>query len=408
MKGKKITAVAKSIFVALWAGSSPFGVITALWPTDDSGKYVIQSEGIRLAFTNHGGALANLWINDTNGNEVDIVLGFDDATQYLSSSRNPYLGGAIGRYAGIISGASFELDDIRYNTSANGNVDGKPRTINGGEHGWGRMSFDVASHMKDSITFVVFDRGKNGFPGTAVSSLTHTLTPHAWHIAFGVTPTMAKSPISLSQQVFWNLDGFAEGSTKTVAEHTLHLPFSGLRLAADQDGIPTGDIIGNKVNSTYDFWSASRSLATGLRAVETSSKNGGAKCTGYDDTFLISRSQPWSKDNSPVATLSSPQSGIKLDLYTDQEALHVLTWNEADGSIPLKQTQIQATDTTNTSSSSSTSTTIIGAPHHAAISLQMQDWTDAVNHPEWQRDSKIFWGTHQLYTTYSTYAFSVT
>ena len=239
--------------------------------------------------------------------------------------------GAKGRYAGIISGASFELDGVRYNTSANCNVNGTSRTINGGEHGWGRMSFDVASHMRDSITFVVFDRGKNGFPGTAVSSLTHTLTPYAWHIAFGVTPTMAKSPISLSQQVFWNLDGFAEGSTQTISDHNLHLPFSGMRLATDQVGIPTGDVVGNKLNSTYDFWSASKTLGSGLRAGDTNRSCGEAKCAGYDDTFLISRSQPWSKDNSPVATLSSPQSGIRLDLYTDQEALHVLTWNEVDG-----------------------------------------------------------------------------
>lgn len=46
-------------------------------------------------------------------------------------------------------------------------------------------------------------------------------------------------------------------------------------------------------------------------------------------------------------------------------------------------------------------------PQYAAVSLQMQDWTDAINHPEWQRDSKIFWGTDQLYVTNSKYKFSV-
>ena len=92
----KVLTVAKSIVAALWAGNSPFGVITALWPTDASGKYVIQSDGIRLAFTNHGGALTNLWINDTNGREVDIVLGLDNATQYLNYEGS--IGGALGSY----------------------------------------------------------------------------------------------------------------------------------------------------------------------------------------------------------------------------------------------------------------------------------------------------------------------
>ena len=92
----KIAHIAASIIAAFRSDSSPFAAITALRPTDDFGKYVIQSEGIRLAFTRHGGALANLWINDTHGNEVDIVLGFDHASEYLDSTRNPFLGGAIG------------------------------------------------------------------------------------------------------------------------------------------------------------------------------------------------------------------------------------------------------------------------------------------------------------------------
>ena len=194
-------------------------------------------------------------------------------------------------------------------------------TINGGKRPWGRMSFDVVAHTNNSITFVVFDFRRNGFPGTAVSSLTHTVTPYEWRIAYGVTPVRAESPISLSTQVFWNLDGFVREPVKTVKDHMLHLPFSGLRLAVDQDGIPTGDITGNKKNSTYDFWSASRPLGIGLTKANT----------GYNDTFLVSRSQPWDWNTKPVATLASPHSGIKLDLYTDQEALHVLTWNEEDG-----------------------------------------------------------------------------
>ena len=177
--------------------------------------------------------------------------------------------------------------------------------------------------MKNSITFVVFDRvGKNGFPGMAVSSLTHTVMPYAWHIAYGVTPVRHDTPIDISHQVFWNLDGFMEGTTKTIAEHMLHLPHSGLRLGIDEHNVPTGDILGNKMNTTYDFWSRPKSIGSVL---------GKTSAEGLDNTFLISRSQPWSKDHSPAATLESDESGIKLDLYTDKEALHVLTWNEEDG-----------------------------------------------------------------------------
>lgn len=81
---------------SVWIRGNPFAVLTAMWPTNDQGKYIIQAEGIRLAFTNHGGSLSNLWINDTNGEEIDIVMGFDDPTQYTSMMSNPWLNGIIG------------------------------------------------------------------------------------------------------------------------------------------------------------------------------------------------------------------------------------------------------------------------------------------------------------------------
>lgn len=69
---------------------------TALWPPNGDGKYIIQAEGIRMAFTNrNGGAPTNIWINDTNGREVDIILGLDkveDYDDYIGS-----LGGTIGK-----------------------------------------------------------------------------------------------------------------------------------------------------------------------------------------------------------------------------------------------------------------------------------------------------------------------
>jgi aldose 1-epimerase len=82
---------------AIWRGGSPFNGLTAIWPTNNEGKYVIEAEGIRLAFTNHGAALANLWINDTNGQEIDVVLGLDHADLYPQSNFNPYLNGIIGK-----------------------------------------------------------------------------------------------------------------------------------------------------------------------------------------------------------------------------------------------------------------------------------------------------------------------
>ena len=305
-----------------------------------------------------------------------------------------------GRVAGHISGASFTINDVEYHTSANGNEG--TTTHDGGERGWSRMALDVGSHTKNSITFVVFDRaGKNGFPGNAGSSLAHTVSPYEWRIAYGVTPTRTSDPvpINLSHQTFWNLDGFHNGSSGTVAEHTLHLPFSGLRLDEDGQGIPTGDIKSNSKESCHDFWS-------GPRLLDECLVTKGA----YDDLYLVGRRSLGDKDSRPVATLSSPKTGISVDMYTDQEAIRLLTWDNGDDCKPLhfifKPPRLIKSD------SAANMTLKPGqgggaVRKNAAISMQMQDWPDALNHPEWQRDDRILYGPDGLMTSFSKFKFRV-
>lgn len=236
---------------------------------------------------------------------------------------------AAGRYAGIISGASFTMNDVHYDLSPNAN--GGTATYNGGEKGWGRRRVDVASHSADSITFVVFDREWNGFPGKPAACITHSLRPYEWQIGIGFVAVKTPSPVSMSHQVFWNLDGFSNDSSHTIAEHTLKLPYSGMRFDVDEEGVPSGDLKGNLKNSIYDFWSADRKVGEMLSTKAAV----GQKAASLDEIFMISRSQPWKREDGPAATLASEKSGITVDLYTDQEALRVHTWTSEEGKYSL-------------------------------------------------------------------------
>ncbi|KAJ0123852.1 Glycoside hydrolase-type carbohydrate-binding [Diaporthe amygdali] len=316
-----ISAILTSLSAAAtswWDGGSPFAAYTALWPTDGEGKYIIEAEGIRMAFTAHnGGAPTNLWINDTNGNEVDIMLGLDKAEEYVNYTG--ILGGTLGRVTGPISGASFQINNKTYYTLPN-SPDGKS-TVDGGDMGWSRRPLDLVSHTQNSILFVKFDRaGKHGLPGTAASSIAHAVYPNEWRIAYGVTPSRTSDPIpiNLSLMTFWNLDGFVSGSSGTVREHVLHMPFSGFRLEEDEHGIPTGDIKSNVKDSRHDFWSQPKAISEALDKKQEQDHE-------YDILHLINRQEPFDKDTSPVATLSSPLSGIIMDLYTDRAAVRLRT-----------------------------------------------------------------------------------
>lgn len=94
---------------SLWHGGSPFAGYTALWPTGDDGKWSIQAEGIRLVFTNaNGGVPTNLFMNDTNGNEIDLILGLDDPKDY---------GDYVGQLGGTIGAITHANDSPHRDTS---------------------------------------------------------------------------------------------------------------------------------------------------------------------------------------------------------------------------------------------------------------------------------------------------
>lgn len=79
-------------------------------PVGNDGKYTIVAEGIRAQFIPYGASLTNLFINDTNGVERDIVLGYDNATYYTQDASHPHLGGVPGKWARIIVSLTNLLD----------------------------------------------------------------------------------------------------------------------------------------------------------------------------------------------------------------------------------------------------------------------------------------------------------
>ncbi|KAI1766323.1 putative aldose 1-epimerase family protein [Hypoxylon sp. FL1150] len=384
MQWSTIIAIIFAALKSAWFGGSPFAAQTVLYPPNGDSKYIIEAEGIRLAFTLNGGALSNLWMNDTNGVERDIVLGFDRVDDVRGWAGNPWLNGVIGRVAGFLKDPDYEINSVRYTVATN-RPDGT--VYNGGETGWGRRVLDVASHSKDSITFVVFDRGWGGFPGKPAGCITHTVTPYEWQMSLGLAAVHSPTPVSLSQQVFWNLDGFSSTSTKTVLEHALRLPHSGLRFAVDKSGVPTGDILSNPENSVFDFWSKHQKIGDALRNKSSHAKE---PYTQLDDTFLVMRPQHWKMEDGPIAVLSSEHSGIQIELFTNQEALRVHTWKGEPDKVNLKKGQGRGR-----------------VPEFGAVSMEMQNWPDSLHHQEWQREYEAVIGTDRIFVSYSTFKFSV-
>jgi galactose mutarotase-like enzyme len=88
-------AFAGLITLAATALAAPFGSQQVL-PWDNKSvyeKHTIKAKGIEASFIEYGAVITNLWVNDKDGVSRDIILGWDDTTQYNVNAQHPYFGG---------------------------------------------------------------------------------------------------------------------------------------------------------------------------------------------------------------------------------------------------------------------------------------------------------------------------
>jgi len=382
---------------------------------DANGKYWIHAEGISAAFIPYGASITNLLIKDRYGIQRDLIAGFDNASYYTTDPVHPHLGGVPGRYANRIRNSSFEIDGTTFHIEPNENPSPKSPagadTLHGGPDGWDYRNFSIVSYTQDSITFSIVDPdGKEGFPGEVISTVTYKLSNMTWEFNMVAVATTKKTPIMLTSHPYWNLDGFANNETQTVFDHVVYMPYSGQRVGVDSILIPTGDILANKKGSVNDFWSAPKRIGEALEpdeggALKDSEIEGncGAGCTGYDNCWLVNRDSAnkrhWDDADEAILNIYSPWSGIRLDIYSDQDAVQLYSCNGQNGSLPLQSTQGIFGDEENFPRT---------IPQYGCVVLEVQDWIDGVNHPEWGREAKhVFSPGGDPFVLRAKYKFSV-
>ncbi|KAL5323890.1 hypothetical protein ACEPPN_008432 [Leptodophora sp. 'Broadleaf-Isolate-01'] len=374
---------------ALWVSSiaaQATSNTTSVPGPDADGKYTISGTNIRASFVPYGASISNLFLNDTSGIERDIVTGWDNASYYSIDKQHPHFGGVPGRYANRIKNSTFSIDGTSYNILPNEHPtpehpDGVD-TLHGGPDGWDWRNWTVVAYTENSITFSLVDEaGDQGFPGEVISYVTYTLGNMTWDFSMTAFSLEQKTPIMLSSHVYWNLDGFANNETATALNHTLHLPYGGQRVDTDSILIPTGNILANEKDGLNDFWSKPKQIGANFTNPDLLGNCGG-NCTGYDTCYLTNRPTPYAWDALPVATLSSSWSGISVNIYTDQDAFQVYSCGGQNGSVALKSTQglFNVTDRPRV------------VEQYSCIVMEVEDWIDAINHPEWGRDSKQIFG----------------
>ncbi|KAI1388619.1 galactose mutarotase-like protein [Hypoxylon trugodes] len=373
--------------VALPVLAAATSVVAQAPKPGEDGKYTISSSGIRAQFIPYGATLTNLFVEDKNGEEVDVVLGYDDINYYPKDPGHPVYNSIPGRYVNRIGKGKYTLDGTTYTTELN---DGS-NTLHSGTNNWSYRVWNVTDHTEDSITFSVRDASNSsqGMLGLVEGQVTYSVSDSTWNIKMEATSPDEKTPLMLTHHTYFNLDAFKNPDTQKIWNHTLYLPYSKRYLVADDGALPTGKIGTAEPGGIDDFFSEPDLFLGHARSDPKFAGNcgGGGACEGYNGYFLI--------DDAPkdavVVKLSSGFSGITADLRTDQLGVVVYSCNWMDGTADLKSTQGTKANRKVVRSS--------------CVAIEAQDYVDGINHPEWGRVEKQITGPGQKYSWESSWTF---
>ncbi|KAH6616028.1 galactose mutarotase-like domain-containing protein [Chaetomium sp. MPI-SDFR-AT-0129] len=359
-------------------------------PPGDDGRYTISSDGIKAQFIPYGASLTNLFVKDKNGDDIDVVLGYDDAAYYPVDPGHPVYNSIPGRYANRIGNGTYTLNGETIHTEQN---DGN-NTLHSGTNNWSYRVWEVTDLQDDAITFAILDKSNSslGFFGDVQASVTYSVKGSKWNIKFTAESLDQDTPLLLTHHTYFNLDAFRNPDQPLIWDHKLSLPYSQRYLEADQNALPTGQILTAEPNSINDFASSPDLTLGHARDLPGFEGNCGADgaCEGYNGYFLIEDAP----EDAVVATLASEFSGVKAELRTDQPGIVLYSCNWMDGTADLKSTQgIEGVNEKVVRSS--------------CVAIEAQDYPDGINHPEWERLDAQIYGPGRTYNWETSWTFSL-
>lgn len=281
------------------------------------GLYFLKNGQLKVAITNYGARIVSLYAPSRTGEMADVVVGFKSIDDYLKA-KGVYHGAIVGRVAGRIAAGKFEINGKSYSMPINN----PPHHLHGGAGGFHNQVWDVSAVTDTSIVLTYLSKdGEMGYPGNVRVIAVYSLNARN-ELTLELTATTDQStPLNLTNHAFFNLAGAGSGS---VLNHQLTIP-AGYICPVKVDLIPSGKLQ-SVTNTPFDF---RRSKAIGkdlaLEKTDEQLKLAG----GYDHHFVLSKKK--SKVMKLAASVSDPQTGRKMEVFTDEPCIHLFTANFFNG-----------------------------------------------------------------------------
>lgn len=322
--------------------------------------YTLKNQnGMEVCITNLGGRVVSIMVPDRDGNLKDVVLGYDNVGQYADREGSPSdYGASIGRYANRISQHSFQIGEENFDLVAN---DGD-NCLHGGPTGWQYQVYDAEQPDDQTLKLtIVSPDGDNGFPGEVTAITTYRLTDdNTLDITWEATTTK-ETVINQTNHCYFNLNGdpSREGTNMELYVNAdCYTP-------SDIYYIPTGEVL--EVEGTPFDFRTPRVLA---EVVNDTTFEQIKNATGVDHNFCLNTydlASDKGDDTQVAASLYSPETGILLEVFTNEPGIQVYTANfqgvGRDADILRKHG--------------------VKYPKHVSVCLESQKYPDTPHHPEW-------------------------
>lgn len=305
---------------------------------------VANTNGIKVSIANFGAAVQSIIVPDNGGKPVDIVLGYDSLAGYENDDY--YIGTVVGRYANRIAGGKVNIEGQDYQLTVK---------EGGFHHHGGKIGFNkkvwnakiITDRNSRSIQLTCLSKdGEEGFPGDLETTVTYTLNSLNQFIVDYLAITNKPTLINLTQHSYFNLDGHG-----SILGHKLMMPLE-YYLPVNQMQVPKG--AQEKVAGTpFDFTSSKpigRDIGEKNEQLELS--------FGYDHSWVV---KPGKSDELILAAkVAGQRSGIQMNVYTTEPAIHLYTGNFLDGTMGKNN---------------------IPNSYREGVCLETQNYPDSPNHP---------------------------
>lgn len=259
-----------------------------------------------------------------DGQTHSLIEHLDSLDDYIKTPYQP--GKTIGRVAGRIKDAKFEIDGTKYQLTPNEG----DNLLHGGNNGLQYQNFEGTVDSDNSVLFSHTVKGEDGFAGTLKVNVRYSLSDDDEVAITYTAETDHDTLFNPTCHVYFNVgdENIRQQQLKINAKRFLDV---------DDGKVPTGKLLAT--TNAYDFKDFKK-IGQGLKQLKPLSKY------EFDDVFVV---------GNKAATIKSDKRAV--DLYTDRNGMVIYTADPKDDQKTAEH-------------------------EYSSLAMELQTLPDAINHPD--------------------------